>query len=827
MLIDDDGTSEIGRIVYSYDGAGNLVSVTNLAGGVSTFEYDDADMPHHLTAMLDALGRPIARMVFDDEGRMIAHCPAGGDPVTLDGCNRFAFDPDGGFETIFDPRGFRSDLFYDAEGRLVARHDYFNETEFIEQTWTYDAAGNEILYRDGGGGLTTREFDEDGNEIRRILQDGSVWNWEYEGCRNDWVRQCDPLENCFTRAYDASCRLVAESDPLGHTKRFEYSADGFLSDVIDAELQTRSFVYNAARLVTQEIDSLGQSTTFEYNALGQIRRVVDRNGSEREFVFDQTNRLIEERRPGQGVVANWTYNDLSQVTGVSTVESQLTFAYDVAGRLHRVEHNAPDAPTWWLEYEYDASDNLVRIEDSAGGITAYAYDGINRLISVQQSGAGVVEKRVDIEPTASGFPKIIRRYADLAGTIPGPVTTYGYSCESCQVGLTSITHRRPDDSVLLEILYTRNALGQVTAIEDSDGVHGYTWDGAGRLIDEQHPPASSLPSGSSSWDGAGNWLSRPTDPEIPELAYREGGAGHRLLSNSKYLYEYTPAGQLSRREDLNTGELLLVDYSEFQRVRSMTLEDALGQPISSASYVYAMTGWRVQAERDGVSRHFAHDIDSPVFALDNAGNTVWRRLHGRTIDRPLALERAGQLRWLLMDHLGTVRMETDAQSQVLVEYGYDAFGRQVQGPPPTLDDSLRFTGRDFDLPGQLGDFRARIYDPSIGRFISEDPLRPWHYSYAENNPLLFVDPMGTTAAIEYALATCEVIGLAITNSQLGYSLFKVFEAAANAIGGEPPASAPDISGLIPAPSSNADSEEGAGAEIIAKLAIPCGLGNLL
>mgnify|MGYP006273400635 FL=1 len=821
VLIGEDGSTELARVSYAYDANGNLIEVLDAAGGSSGYDYDNPDFPHHVTATRDANGDPMAQVVYDEEGRMVAHCPPTGDTVTLDGCVLFDFSQ-AGVESLFDARGFRTDRFFDSNGLLVMQHDYLDATNFVEQRWTYDERGDEIEYQDRDGGITTRERDENGNEIRRVLPDGGEWTWTYGDCADEWVQQCDPLGNCTVREFDESCRRISETDPLGQVRRFEYTSEGFLSRVIDAELQERAFVYNDFGLIEQEIDALGNATIFEYNAFGQVTRSTDRNGNVREYIFDADNRLVEERRPGQGTVATWSYNELNQATSVASAGSGLAFEYDIAGRISRVEHNAPGDPTWWLSYEYDGNGNVVRVEDSAGGITEYEYDGIDRLVSIRQSGVGVLEKRVDIDPNGSGYPVIVRRYADLAGTLPGPVTTYDYDCVSCPSGLSAVTHRRPDDSLLFQLDLTRNALGQITELNGPDGLHSYVWDGAGRLIDEQHPVISGLPSGPTTYDGVGNWLSRPNDPGPVGLAYREGSAGHRLLSDSEHVYTYSPSGQLETREHLGTGERLEFSYSPLQRVQTVILEDALGQPVSTASYVYAFTGWRVRAERDGLIRHYLHDFENPAVALDGAGSVVWRRLHGRALDRPLAVERAGELRWLLTDHVGTVWMETDAQGAPLVEYGYDAFGRQVQGPAPTLDDSIRYTGRDFDLPGGLGDYRARIYDAGIGRFTSEDPLRPFHYRYAENNPLQFVDPGGESAAIEYAMAACTVIGQVISFIPTGRSLNQILLDAANAVQGAK-VGPPDVASLVGAPSS--ENEGGAGVEAAAKLLIPCGLGN--
>jgi RHS repeat-associated protein len=61
-----------------------------------------------------------------------------------------------------------------------------------------------------------------------------------------------------------------------------------------------------------------------------------------------------------------------------------------------------------------------------------------------------------------------------------------------------------------------------------------------------------------------------------------------------------------------------------------------------------------------------------------------------------------------------------------------------------------YAGEYFDSTTNLQYLRARWYDPSQGRFISEDqyagdiknPLSLNYYTYAENNPLKYVDPSG-------------------------------------------------------------------------------------
>jgi RHS repeat-associated protein len=67
-----------------------------------------------------------------------------------------------------------------------------------------------------------------------------------------------------------------------------------------------------------------------------------------------------------------------------------------------------------------------------------------------------------------------------------------------------------------------------------------------------------------------------------------------------------------------------------------------------------------------------------------------------------------------------------------------------------------FSGREWDPEIGLYYYRARYYDPKIGRFISEDPIGFAGgvnlYSYVDNNPVLAGDPSGLSAYLY-----CEVI----------------------------------------------------------------------
>jgi RHS repeat-associated protein len=81
---------------------------------------------------------------------------------------------------------------------------------------------------------------------------------------------------------------------------------------------------------------------------------------------------------------------------------------------------------------------------------------------------------------------------------------------------------------------------------------------------------------------------------------------------------------------------------------------------------------------------------------------------------------------------------------VQTSYGYDPYGAsQVTGT--ASDNPYQYTGRENDRTGLLH-YRARYYNPTWARFVSEDPIGLDGginvYAYAGNNPIQLRDPSG-------------------------------------------------------------------------------------
>lgn len=104
---------------------------------------------------------------------------------------------------------------------------------------------------------------------------------------------------------------------------------------------------------------------------------------------------------------------------------------------------------------------------------------------------------------------------------------------------------------------------------------------------------------------------------------------------------------------------------------------------------------------------------------------------------------------IMTDTQGNVLMTTDVHGNILARYTYRPYGTQQNGP---TNAGPGYTGHVHDPETGLIYMQQRYYDPETQHFISVDPIAPTpgniynfnRYAYANNNPMTYIDPTGTT-----------------------------------------------------------------------------------
>ncbi len=136
--------------------------------------------------------------------------------------------------------------------------------------------------------------------------------------------------------------------------------------------------------------------------------------------------------------------------------------------------------------------------------------------------------------------------------------------------------------------------------------------------------------------------------------------------------------------------------------------------------------------------------------------------------------------YLIGDHLGSTSSTVDAAGTLVALTRYKPFGEQRYTFGDLLTD-YKYTGQREDEYG-LYDYKARHYDPLLGRFTSPDTLIPdpynsldWdRYSYTRNNPVIYADPTGH---FPFLVVAALVIGAIVLTGDTPYSTLQPAPAA--------------------------------------------------
>ncbi|MGK7899537.1 MAG: RHS repeat-associated core domain-containing protein [Xenococcus sp. (in: cyanobacteria)] len=394
------------------------------------------------------------------------------------------------------------------------------------------------------------------------------------------------------------------------------------------------------------------------------------------------------------------------------------------------------------------------INGVTGGTNNYNYDILNRVIDITQTGTGISNKRVEFGYNALGQFTAIDRYRDTTGSNLVVGTSYAYDELN---RLTNLTHNNGTTDVAFYD-FTYDASSRITQISNVDGITDHTYDDRSQLTGADYSD-NALDDEQYTYDANGNRI----DSNIHGNGYITG-EGNRLLSDGTYNYEYDNEGNLIRQTNIATGEIQELEWDYRDRLVAIIDKDAAGNETQRAEFTYDAFNRRIskavdtnpQDANDAVVTHFVYDredvlldfVDADGVSGINEPQLVQRYLHGPGIDRVLAQENAsGDVIWHLTDHLGTVRDLVDNTGTVVNHLTYDSFGRVIAETDASVNTRYLYTGREFDRETGLYYYRARYYDPAVGRFISEDPIGfagadSNLYGYVLNDPIAFSDPSG-------------------------------------------------------------------------------------
>jgi RHS repeat-associated protein len=738
-------TDELGRqTLYTLDpNNGNILSVTQVvSGGPNVTTQFTYNAHGQVVTATDPLGR-VTAYAYDADGRLTKTTFAQGTPDQA--TQQFQYDAAGNRTAFIDENGKQTTYQYDALNRMVQLTDPLgNVTKY-----GYDADGNRTSTTDARQNVTHDQYDALDRLVAVTDAKNGVTHYWYDQAGNQ-VAVVDPLGRETDSRYDARNRLVDTIDPAGGQTARQYDLNNNLVALTDPDGNKTTYTYDARNRLVQETDPLGNVATYAYDAADELIARTDRDGRQTQYAYDDLGRRTTETWVGAGEVIHTSYDAWGNVLAESDASGAVAFAYDALNRVKTADNGGtPGVPHVVLTYAYDPAGNVTSVTDTINGqadaTEAYQYDGNNHMTQVTQTGPGVHDKRVNFTYNAVGQFATIQRFADLAGAQAVASSQYQYDALN---RLTKLTHANGSGTIASYAL-GYDAAGQVTTLTSGDGTANYSYDPNGQLTAATHPGAAGQ-NESYSYDANGN----------RKAAGSQTGPGNQLLSDGTYRYSYDKEGNLVSRTTIATGAVRQFQWDYRNRLVVVTDQDAAGNVLQTVRYTYDPFDRRiVQAVRtalDTAFTEFVYDRENVLIdftaraSTGGPGNAVVAQhyLYGPAVDQVLAQEDgSGKTLWLLADHEGTVRDLIDSSGKVANHLTYDSLGKLVAQTNAAAGSRYGFAGRELSAETGLYYYRARYYDPALGRFLSADPLGLKGgdanlYRYVNNAPVRWTDPLG-------------------------------------------------------------------------------------
>lgn len=799
-LVDANGNKR----VYTYNSTNTLVQVKNSANTViqswtqkfNVDKYDtgitDANNKSTLVEYNDAQNPGKATRVVDKNNK-----------ATL-----FTYDQYGNTLTVTSPRNITTTHTWNYTafplGRLTSVQEgtkpattitYYEPSGLVQSitapspagsgtvttTFTYDALGN-LLTATGPGNnaasqmVTTYNYTTDGTYTQpaRIGQPLTV---------------TDNLGQVTRLRYDAQGRVTSVTDALGHETNTSYNLVGQPEEVLlPATAQTgtgrgrtvNAYLYTGGPLVTTtvydesnvqarqvsrsyglegELLSVTGSTepvTYTYDALYRLKTLKDGNNNTTTYSYNNVGHVSSVQMPGgqniQFTSYDFTGNLLQRIDGNNVTTNYLY--NDAENSLTDIQY--PATPSQNVHFGYDSYGRRTSMTDGAGS-HSYAYGNADELQSVTTTYTGLPAQTISYAYHANGSRQSM--------TTPAGTFTYSYDAAGRASSMTNpfaetfswtyFNNNLLNTQTLAngaQTTYSYNALGQMLGLvnKTSGGVtlsqfNQMAHDGAGNRLQM----TASIPS-ESSLNGVTSYLYDAKDQMTQEQTTRGSGFtdtfGYDTAGNPTN-FKGTTKTYNSNNQQTATG--FVYDGNGNPTTYNGTAlsfdpENRLTSHGTTLTAGYRGDGLRAWKQVAAGRTYFLYDGISPVVELSATGAVTVTNTFG---SGGLLSRRAGaQSTFYTFDPQGSVAQRLDATGAILSTHQFAAHGAELSIPSSDPFGYKAQWGYYTDRETGLQLLTFRYYDPSVGRFLTRDPVGYNGglnlYGYVGNEPVGVTDPLG-------------------------------------------------------------------------------------
>ena len=734
-ITDEEGNST----VYRYNHNGNLLAIVPEATGIMTrLRYDKLGRQKEI---IEANGAS-TKLVRDEMGNIIQVTDAMGN-VT-----RYEYDLAGQLVKIIDPLGNETRFTYTALGQV----ETITNAKGDKQTYSYYPGGKLKSVTLPCGETETYIYNKNGNIVKVIDGLGNVTKLVYDSL-DRVIESINPLGHSKKYRYDAVGNITQVTDENGNVTQYKYSALGDIVEVIDAAGHSTKYGYdNMKRLVElRQFNNLGepQITTYERNKKGEVIAVTSSLGDIVKYGYDKAGNVVSKLDEDNNETL-YEYNFVNKLTKVGYADGKtVEFEYNALKQLTEMRD--------WLgttKFELDAFGRATKVTNHDNQEVGYVYNNLGQRekliypdgkeVGYEYNASGKLNKVLDgTDITSYNFDQMGRIQERMLPD--GTTTKYEFNALNA---LVSLTHSKGTD-ILDQFKYGYDPVGNITqigkyrvGIESDNGLFKYGYDQLNRLVEAANAQGSKQ----YIYDNLGNRLASIQNGTETKHHFNDRNQLIKTLEGDIATdYSYDGRGNLTNVTENGVSK---ASYT-FDATNMMV---AASTPKGDASYSYNGFRNRVQKLENFQNEVTANlpdpckevnyilDITLPYNNLLVAQGTENQNF---TWGYSLLSGKGKSTFYYLQDHLSSpIRLLGNEQDAALA---YDEFGvPMMEVNPRDFNNPFGFTGYQVDNIAEVQYAQARYYDPVIGRFVAEDPIKDrlnW-YEYCIGNPVSWVDPRG-------------------------------------------------------------------------------------
>ncbi len=607
----------------------------------------------------------------------------------------------------------------------------------------YEDPNNPLLptsMKSNSANVSNIEYDKKGN-VKKIKQSGDgelITQMTYDD-KNNLTSVTDPNGSTTYYTYDSKCNLTKIEAPEGVTINItDHNSKGLPTRIIDPMNVETILEYNQygnLKSSTLKALNLTLTTSAEYDRLSRLKKVKDALLRTYQFEYDKNDNLTLVKDP-MSHETSYDYDENDNLTTITNAANRVTtLEYDDAtdwltsvefeGAKKQFEYNEdgtlksytkPDKTT--LDYNYD---DLGRI--ASDGVYSYSY-GDNLLLRQISGGGSSLTFDYDgfnrISRTRYGGNSNVYEYDNNGNCTRVNNTRYEYDklnrLHKVEFNGDKIVYFYRKDSQLERVVYPN---GMFTT---------FGYDEVGRLVKKitMFNSGKVIASYNLELNKVGNITKQTAQEPYEEVVLTEENVSY----NFTYGNRITKAGDISFAFDDNgnTKKRGSESYSwdKLDRLVSVGSTKISYNPLGQISSYGDIT---FTTDPLGIGNVLSDSRSGAEYIYGNG-------LEARVKD--------GKASYYVTDLRGSVVAIVDEAGNITHKYQYDEFGKVLQKEEVDYNP-FQYVGKYgvMCLNDHLYYMRARYYDPTIGRFLSEDPIWSTNlYPYADNNPIMGIDPEG-------------------------------------------------------------------------------------